>query len=280
MAISSEWLRWINENVQRGCDPNSMVAAMVKAGLDPAHSSSLVLQAQQGLLDKTAQFSSASVASTPICKLSTGNVVKTSDKDVTITLRMQKPLVLVLDNVLSTDECDTLVSLAQVKLKRSTVVDPSTGKEINIAARSSSGTFFTVNETPFIARLDKRIAEVMDRPVENGEGLQILHYSKGGEYRPHFDYFPPEDPGSQAHLKHGGQRVSTMVIYLSAVEDGGGTNFPEVGLTVVPKKGAAVYFEYCNQAGAVDPLTLHAGMPVLAGEKWIATKWVRQSRYS
>ena len=119
----------------------------------------------------------------------------------------------------------------------------------------------------------------MDRPVENGEGLQILHYRKGGEYRPHFDYFPPEDPGSQAHLKRGGQRVSTMVIYLSAVEDGGGTNFPEIGLTGIPKKGSAVYFEYCNQDGAIDPLTLHAGMPVLAGEKWIATKWVRQFKY-
>ena len=253
-----------------------MVAAMVKAGQDPTQSSMLVMQAQKGLLQSAPQVEALAPS---VNKLSTSNVVKTSDKDVNITLRLQKPFVLVLDNVLSSDECDTLVSLAQVKLKRSTVVDPATGKEINIAERSSSGTFFAVNETPFIARLDQRIGEIMGRPVENGEGLQILHYRKGGEYRPHFDYFPPDDPGSQAHLKRGGQRVSTMVIYLSAVEDGGGTNFPEIGLTVIPKKGSAVYFEYCNQAGAIDPLTLHAGMPVLAGEKWIATKWVRQSRY-
>lgn len=276
MTVSADWIRWVNENVLRGCDHNSMVAAMVKAGLDPEHSGMLITQARAGLLKNPMQ--AAPFALEP-SNLRATNVVKTSDKDINITLRMQRPFVLVLDNVLSADECDTLVTLAQAKLQRSTVVDPLTGKEINIAERSSSGTFFSVNETPFIARLDKRIAEAMQRPVENGEGLQILHYRQGGEYRPHFDYFPPEDAGSQQHLRRGGQRVSTMVIYLSAVEDGGGTNFPEVGFTVVPKKGSAVYFEYCNEAGVVDPLTLHAGTPVLAGEKWIATKWMRQARY-
>ena len=276
MTIGADWIHWINENVQRGCDLPGMVASMVKAGLDPAQSRLLVMQAQKGLLSQEGP----TLTDAPVVnKWRSGNVVKTADKDVNITLRLQNPYVLVLDNVLSTDECDTLVTLAQTKLKRSTVIDPASGQEINIAERSSSGTFFNVNETPFIAMLDKRIAEIMDMPVENGEGLQILHYRQGGEYRPHFDYFPPADPGSQAHLQRGGQRVSTMVIYLSAVEDGGGTQFPEVGLTVIPKKGSAVYFEYCNQAGEVDPLTLHAGLPVLAGEKWIATKWVRQSRY-
>ncbi len=87
------------------------------------------------------------------------------------------------------------------------------------------------------------------------------------------------DPGSAVHLAKGGQRVSTMVIYLNDVEEAGETTFPDVGLSVTPKKGAAVYFEYCNSQNQVDPLTLHAGAPVAAGEKWIATKWMRQRRY-
>ena len=101
----------------------------------------------------------------------------------------------------------------------------------------------------------------MNWPVENGEGLQILNYKVGGEYKPHFDYFPPGDPGSAVHLAKGGQRVSTMVIYLNDVEEAGETTFPDVGLSVTPKKGAAVYFEYCNSQNQVDPLTLHAGAP-------------------
>ena len=136
-----------------------------------------------------------------------------------------------------------------------------------------------LDENPFIARLDRRIAEVMNWPVENGEGLQILNYQIGGEYKAHFDYFAPADPGSQVHLAHGGQRVSTLVMYLNEVEAGGETVFPDIGLSVVPKKGSAVYFEYCNSLGQVDPLSLHSGMPVIQGEKWIATKWMRQRRY-
>jgi prolyl 4-hydroxylase len=70
-----------------------------------------------------------------------------------------------------------------------------------------------------------------------------------------------------------------LVIYLNDVELGGETAFPEIGLTVTAKKGSAVYFEYCNSQEHTDPLTLHAGLPVLKGEKWIATKWMRQNTY-
>ena len=68
-------------------------------------------------------------------------------------------------------------------------------------------------------------------------------------------------------------------MYLNDVAEGGETTFPSIHLTVSPKKGSAVYFEYCNSRGQVDPLSLHAGQPVLQGEKWIATKWMRERKY-
>ncbi len=128
--------------------------------------------------------------------------------------------------------------------------------------------------------LDRRISEVMNWPIENGEGLQILNYKVGAEYRPHFDYFSEDESGSKHHLGKGGQRVSTLVVYLCNVEAGGETTFPAIGLTIKPKIGSAVYFEYCNSLGQVDPLTLHGGAPVLKGEKWIVTKWKRQGKYT
>ncbi len=185
----------------------------------------------------------------------------------------------VLNNVLTPEECDELIRLSRIKLKRSTIVDPLSGEYRVIEDRSSSGTFFALNENEFISRLDRRISEVVNWPAENGEGLQILNYQIGGEYKAHFDYFPPDDPGSQPHLNNGGQRVSTLVVYLNDVDDGGETVFPRINLSVCPRKGSAVYFEYCNATGEVDPMTLHGGAPVRAGEKWIATKWMRQSRY-
>ena len=81
-----------------------------------------------------------------------------------------------------------------------TIVDPLTDQDAAIPDRSSDGTFFMPNENPFISRLDRRIAEAMHWPIENGEGLQILHYRAGGEYRPRYDYFLLADPGSRPHL--------------------------------------------------------------------------------
>jgi prolyl 4-hydroxylase len=189
-------------------------------------------------------------------------------------------VVTVVDGLLSAEECDELVRLSAHKLVRSTIVDRERGSAEVIAGRTSEGTYFPLNADAFIARLDRRISALMNAPVENGEGLQILHYRTGDEYKPHYDYFPPEDAGSSTHLAQGGQRVASLVIYLNDVEDGGATVFPQLGLTVGPKKGAAVYFEYCNSRGQVDPQTLHGGLPVLRGEKWIATKWMRQRRYA
>jgi prolyl 4-hydroxylase len=78
-------------------------------------------------------------------------------------------------------------------------------------------------------------------------------------------------------LRRGGQRVATVVMYLAEPERGGGTTFPDVHLEVAPKRGNAVFFSYDRPHPATR--TLHGGAPVLAGEKWIATKWLRQQRF-
>ncbi|MEY4294907.1 MAG: hypothetical protein RLY82_595 [Pseudomonadota bacterium] len=214
----------------------------------------------------------------PIMPRSTRRI-QTADREVFVSMRIEQPEVALLDNLLTHEECDHLIALSRAKLKQSTIVDPKTGSAEVIADRTSYGTYFAVNENAFIAKLDARIASVMHWPIENGEGLQILNYQAGGEYKPHFDYFPPELPGSAAHIAKGGQRVSTLILYLNEGMEGGETTFPHLGLAITPKKGSAIYFEYCDNNGKIEPSTLHAGDPVRVGEKWIATKWMRQRRY-
>ncbi|MES2934382.1 MAG: 2OG-Fe(II) oxygenase [Pseudomonadota bacterium] len=289
--LSADWQKWIQDNLARGCSAESMIDAMVKQNFDPIFAGISIGQvAGMGLNSGNAtdsplrqksiiQHNQQYIYETPRLPQS-GNIIKTNDRDVRVSFRMAQPLVAVFDNILSPEECDELVRLSSIKLKRSTTIDPITGQEQVIQDRSSYGTFFSINEDEFIAKLDKRIGEVMHWPVDNGEGIQILNYKVGGEYKPHFDYFPPSDQGSAPHLAKGGQRVSTLIMYLNDVEEAGETIFPEIGLAVTPKKGAAVYFEYCNSQNQVDPMTLHGGTPVSAGEKWIATKWMRQRRYS
>lgn len=203
--------------------------------------------------------------------------VQTSDRRVTVLATLASPRIVVFGGVLSDAECDELVALSGTKLERSLIVDPATGVSSPHAERTSEGTFFMADEHPLVTRIDRRIAEIMRWPIENGEGLQILCYRPGGEYKPHFDYFDPSDPGSAAHVAAGGNRVATLVVYLSDVAEGGATIFPEIGLDVAPVKGNAVFFSYESPTPA--SLTLHGGAPVKSGEKWIATKWVRERAY-
>lgn len=274
-TLPPAWRDWIAENLARGCDPKALIADMIRANFEPGFASASVFGlAQSGIAPAQ---SPAYVYESP--RIAPGNLIRTADREVRVTLRIERPVIVFLDSVLSPEECDELMERSRDRLTRSTTVNPEDGKDAVIEARNSEGTFFPLNADPFIARIDHRVAALMGMPVANGEGLQILHYRIGGQYTPHYDYFSPKEPGSKPHLANGGQRVSSLVMYLNDVEDGGATVFPELGLTVGPKKGGAVYFEYCNSRGQLDPLSLHGGLPVLRGEKWIATKWMRERTY-
>jgi prolyl 4-hydroxylase len=139
--------------------------------------------------------------------------------------------------------------------------------------------FFRPQENPLVARLDRRLSELMNLPIENGEGLQVLHYPEGAQFPPHFDFLQETNAANRASVARSGQRISSLITYLNDVEAGGETVFPAVGWTVFPQRGNAVYFEYCNGRGQVDHRSLHGGCPVLRGEKWVATKWMRQRQF-
>jgi prolyl 4-hydroxylase len=199
------------------------------------------------------------------------------DRAVRVVMQMAHPRVVVFAGLLSEDECDELVALARPRLARSeTVETASGGSEVN-AARTSDGMFFERGEAPVIARIERRIAALLHWPVVNGEGLQVLRYRPGAEYRPHHDWFDPAHAGTASILKRGGQRVGTLLLYLNTPPAGGGTTFPDVGLEVAPQKGYACFFSY--ERAHADTRTLHGGAPVLEGEKWVATKWLREGEF-
>lgn len=189
------------------------------------------------------------------------------------------PRLMHLKGFLSEEECDHLIEMVQEKIAPSTTVDPDTGELIVVESRTSSSTHLWLGETPVIAGVEARIAELAKLPVENGEGLQVLHYGPGQEYKPHFDFFDPALKGSHVVLAYGGQRVLTCIMYLNTVEDGGETHFPEVDRKIAPRKGDAILFYNILPDGEVDRMSLHASLPVISGEKWVATKWMRERTY-
>ncbi len=194
-----------------------------------------------------------------------------------IVTRVANPEIVVFGNVLTPSECDALIAAAKPRLNRSLTVATKTGGEELNADRTSSGMFFRRDENEVVKTLERRLAALTHWPIENGEGLQILHYRPGAEYKPHYDYFDPNEPGTPTILKRGGQRVATIVMYLNEPKKGGGTTFPDIGLEVAPKRGNAVYFSYSR--AHTSSKSLHGGAPVIAGEKWVATKWLRERRF-
>ncbi|MBU2410714.1 MAG: 2OG-Fe(II) oxygenase, partial [Gammaproteobacteria bacterium] len=203
--------------------------------------------------------------------------IDAAGRRVEVLQTLRNPRVIVFGNLLSREECEQLIAAAKLRLARSLTVETQTGGETLNVDRTSDGMFFERGENAVVATLEQRIAALLQWPLEFGEGLQILRYQPGAQYRPHYDYFDPNEPGTPTILRRGGQRLATLVMYLQEPEHGGGTTFPDIGLEVAPKRGTGVFFSYDRPDPATR--TLHGGAPVISGEKWVATKWLRERKF-
>jgi prolyl 4-hydroxylase len=278
--LSPSWQDWLTTNLMRGCADADMTRVMVENGFDALfsqHAVSIVRSMTERVKGEVASLGTDYKAE-PI-RLPSGGRVRAHDRDVDIVFTLSNPNVAVVEGLLAEAECDKLIQLTSGRMKSSEVVDRKSGGSYQSSVRKSEGCHFNRGENAIVQRVEQRIAALTGVPVDCGEPLQMLHYGVGGEYLAHQDFFDPADPGSQVLTQVGGQRIATMVIYLNNVPEGGDTNFPELELWVKPRKGSAVYFEYLNAAGQLDARCLHAGTPVAKGDKWIATKWLRQRPY-
>jgi prolyl 4-hydroxylase len=278
--ITPELRQWIVEQAQAGHSAESVLQSMRASGWAEEVAIEAMETTLRGHLEQAAVADSLPPA-VPVPEPGLAEsplYIDAGDRRVHILQTLASPRVVVFGSLLSDDECEQLVALAKPRLARSLTVATKTGGEEVNADRTSNGMFFQRGETELVQRIEARIARLVNWPEENGEGLQVLHYTPGTEYKPHYDYFDPKEPGTPTILKRGGQRVATLVMYLGEPEKGGGTIFPDVHLEVAPKRGNAVFFSY--ERAHPSTRTLHGGAPVLAGEKWIATKWLREGRFA
>ncbi len=277
--ITPELRQWIVEQAQAGHSAEAVLKSMLASGWDE----DVAVEAMEATLRHHLEARAIdqglpTAVEVPDARLDDSPLyLDAGDRQVCVLQAMYQPRVVVFGGLLSDDECEQLVALAQPRLARSLTVATKTGGEEVNADRTSDGMFFQRGENELVRRIEARIARLVNWPEERGEGLQVLHYQPGAEYKPHYDYFDPAEPGTPAILKRGGQRVGTLIMYLAEPEKGGGTVFPEVHLEIAPKRGNAVFFSY--ERAHPSTRTLHGGSPVMAGEKWIATKWLREGRF-
>jgi prolyl 4-hydroxylase len=277
--IPTETVEWIVRQARLGQAPDMLLKPLLDDGWKESEAIAAVEQAVRLHLDVHARESGLP-PSVPVpnpIDLNGPSTLQLGDRRVHVLASMLLPRVVVFGGLLGDDECDELVAMSGHGLQRSSILDPDTGADTVHDDRTSAGTHFPRGGNPLVARIEARIAMLLDWPVENGEAIQVLRYGPGAEYRPHHDYFDPVWPGSAGALERGGQRVGSLVMYLNTPECGGATTFPESRFEVAAVKGNAVFFSYDRP----HPMTrtLHAGAPVLQGEKWIATKWLRERRH-
>lgn len=279
-VVTPELRHWIIQQASAGQPPEAVLKSMLASGWDE----DVAIQAMEATLtqhlaerQKAAQLPPAVPVPEPMPD-GPRTVLSAGDREVTVVTSMRNPRVVVFANLLSDAECDEIVQLASARLARSETVQTETGSSEVNEARTSDGMFFERGEHPVCARLESRLATLLSWPIENGEGLQVLRYRPGAEYKPHYDYFDPAQPGTPTILKRGGQRVASIVCYLNTPTRGGATIFPDVQLDVAPVKGNAVFFSYDRAHPATR--SLHGGAPVIEGEKWVATKWLREGRFT
>ena len=179
------------------------------------------------------------------------------------------PEVIHFTNLFTPAECQHLMQATGNAFEPSMVYD-SSRRLVRDQIRTSDGaTIHWLIEDPAVVAINRRVAAISKTGYENGEALALLRYSPGQEYRPHFDFVTGAT----------NRRLLTALIYLNDDYEGGETRFVRTGLTVKGSIGDVVLFRNDGADGGPNPLSEHAGLPVTKGQKYLATRWIREARW-
>jgi len=167
--------------------------------------------------------------------------------------------------------CGELIQRIDAQRRPSEITD-----DIGIAAFRTSETCDLDWRDPTVAEVDDRICALLGFPPRSGEPLQGQRYAPGQEFKPHTDTFEPGGYDFYVHTADAGQRTWTAMIYLNVPDAGGATRFKAIAKTIQPEPGKLLAWNNLLPDGRPNPATLHQGMKVRRGTKYILTKWFRE----
>ena len=175
---------------------------------------------------------------------------------------------------MSPEECTRMIGLIDQVARPSAVFDLEYGADYRT---SYSG---DVDPTdPFVKKISRRIDDLLGLDPTWGETIQGQRYLPGQQFQAHNDWFYTEAAYWKNEKNRGGQRSWTTMVFLNDVEEGGSTDFTKLGLSIAPKRGALLGWNNADREGVPSEWTMHAGTPVIAGVKYIITKWYRTKRW-
>jgi prolyl 4-hydroxylase len=176
-------------------------------------------------------------------------------------------------NFLDLDSCAALIERIDERRRPSEIAD-----DIGVANFRTSETCDLDWRDPVVGEVDRRISALLGLPLDASEPIQGQRYAPGQEFKPHTDTFEPGGYDFYLHTAETGQRTWTAMIYLNEPDEGGGTRFKLIGKTIQPQTGKLLAWNNLLPDGRPNPATLHQGMRVRRGTKYILTKWFRERR--
>lgn len=262
--------KYIASLFEQGYTPESVKCDLLSMGWHP----NSIKQAIDSQLDEIAT-SDPAVSAGPWARLdSMPTRIRIDDQDVQVQLRMHRPQICLLSNFLSAEECNELIEQSRPLMERSMVIlgDGEVDDDGVLAySRTSDQATFYPGTSELVDKIHRRVAEIAGWPEDKIECAQIVGYGIGADFEPHHDYFCPNVHAEI--VAKSGQRVATVLLYLNTPVSGGATAFPDIELEIYPQQGNALFFAYPQPRA--DSLTLHAGVPLGCGEKWVATFFFR-----
>ncbi|XP_048480619.1 prolyl 4-hydroxylase subunit alpha-1 [Plutella xylostella] len=184
-----------------------------------------------------------------------------------------KPDIFIFYDVMSDAEIEHIKDMARPRFKRAVVHDPATGELVPAHYRISKSSWLKDEEHPIVERISRRVTHMTQLDMRSAEELQVVNYGIGGHYEPHYDFARKRE---NAFVNFPGNRIATVLFYMSDVAQGGATVFTELGLSLSPVKRAAAFWLNLHPSGEGDLATRHAACPVLRGSKWVSNKWIHQ----
>ena len=260
--LTQEWLDWILENIQQGCDRNELLEILCKEGFDKSQSK-IALGFEITSTDVNYEVDNASNFN-----------ASTQKEGLSIPfdeIQEEGIEMFEIENFLNEAECAEIIQIIKSKLRPSEIA--SSG-EYDSSFRTSSTCDLGNLGLDVLKELDRRICEFIGINQSHSEVIQGQHYEIGQEFKAHTDYFEGDQIPKYGGKR--GQRTYTFMIYLNDVLKGGETEFSRINKKIEPSLGKAVIWNNLDKKGNPNPNTLHHAHPVLKGNKTIITKWFRE----
>ncbi|KAI4458942.1 prolyl 4-hydroxylase alpha subunit [Holotrichia oblita] len=185
------------------------------------------------------------------------------------------PQILIFHDVMADHEIATIKALARPHFQRAIVQNFTTGTSKTASYRISKTAWLIKTIHEHIKDVVQRVGDMTGLTMKSAEDLQVVNYGIGGHYEPHYDFAKKEETNSSRSFGFG-NRIATVLFYMSDVAQGGATAFVNLKVAVRPKKGTAVFWYNLHSSGEGDSRTLHAACPILTGSKWVCSEWIHE----